>query len=119
VTELLAPDSPKLTAPESAPYILARSNNGTDFVGGVYMRHFPAEALGANGVSSVNGAGDTFLGVLVAGLAEGAALDGPLVGMAQRASVLTLGDAASVSPLLKTLTKRELEGLVGRKGDVR
>lgn len=78
------------------------------------MRHFPAEALGASGVSSVNGAGDTFLGVLVAGLAEGAVLDEALVGVAQRASVLTLGDAASVSPLLKTVTKEELERLAGR-----
>ena len=78
------------------------------------MRHFPAEALGAGGVSSVNGAGDTFLGVLVAGLAEGAELDESLVGVAQRASVLTLGDAASVSPLLKTVTRAELQRLVGR-----
>lgn len=76
------------------------------------MRHFPAEALGPNGVNSVNGAGDTFLGVLVAGLAEGAVLDEPLVGVAQRAAVLTLGDAASVSPLLRTATKGELDGLV-------
>ncbi|OBT78004.1 hypothetical protein VF21_03120 [Pseudogymnoascus sp. 05NY08] len=114
LTELLTPDSPKLTAPEHAPYVLARSNNGTDFVGGVYMRHFPAEALGVGGVRSVNGAGDTFLGVLVAGLAEGVALDEALVGVAQRASVLTLGDAASVSPLLKTVTRGELEGLAGR-----
>jgi pseudouridine-5'-phosphate glycosidase/pseudouridine kinase len=80
------------------------------------MRHFPAEALGVGGVSSVNGAGDTFLGVLVAGLAEGVALDEALVGVAQRASVLTLGDAASVSPLLKTVTRGELEGLVGLVG---
>ncbi len=40
VTELLAPGSLKLTEPEHTPYVLSRSNNGTDFVGGVYMRLF-------------------------------------------------------------------------------
>lgn len=37
---LLAPDADKLTNPVHTPYVLARSNNGTDFVGGVYMRLF-------------------------------------------------------------------------------
>ena len=40
LTELLVPESYKLTDPEHTPYVLARSNNGTDFVGGVYMRLF-------------------------------------------------------------------------------
>lgn len=39
-TMLLAPDADKLTNPAHTPYVLARSNNGTDFVGGVYMRLF-------------------------------------------------------------------------------
>lgn len=39
-THLLAPDSLMLTHPAHTPYVLARSNNGTDFVGGVYMRLF-------------------------------------------------------------------------------
>lgn len=39
-THLLAPDSLQLTDPEHTPFVLARSNNGTDFVGGVYMRLF-------------------------------------------------------------------------------
>lgn len=39
-TYLLTPDSARLTDPAHTPYVLARSNNGTDFVGGVYMRLF-------------------------------------------------------------------------------
>lgn len=48
-TELLAPESTKLTDPAHTPYVLARTNNGTDFVGGVYMRLFKdrQEALAA------------------------------------------------------------------------
>lgn len=40
VVELLDPARDELTFPQHAQYVLSRSNNGTDFVGGVYLRLF-------------------------------------------------------------------------------
>lgn len=101
-TELLKPDDPRLTDPLSAPYILSRCANGTTEVGGVYMRLFPAAEVVKN-VVSVNGVGDTFLGVLVAGLASGLRLDEELINTAQQGAVLTLRSKQAVSPELKGL----------------
>lgn len=77
------------------------------------MRHFPAEPLGTNGIVSVNGAGDTFLGVLLAGLVSGLPVDEALIGVAQKAAVLTLGGPEPVSPMIQKLVKPELEKLAG------
>ena len=82
---------------------------GTD-VGGVYIRHFPAAPLpapvdgdGDGGVLGVNGAGDTFLGVLVAEMVvRGHGLE-PSVALAQRAAVLTLGCRDAVSERVRAL----------------
>ncbi|KAJ5102797.1 Pseudouridine-5'-phosphate glycosidase [Penicillium argentinense] len=73
LTQLLPPGDPRLMDPESAPYILARSSPSADApFGGVYMRLFPpAATLAPQDVVSVNGAGDTLLGVVVAGLSKG------------------------------------------------
>ena len=79
-------------------------------VGGVYMRYFPAaETIPEDQVVSVNGAGDTFLGVVVAGLA----MDGgkgnlsnnleDLISIAQKASICSLKSKAAVSPEIETL----------------
>ncbi|KAJ5739873.1 hypothetical protein N7533_012657 [Penicillium manginii] len=72
LTQLLPPGDPRLTDPESAPYILARSDSSAEAsFGGVYMRLFPpAATLAPHEVVSVNGAGDTLLGVVVSGLAK-------------------------------------------------
>ncbi|KAG2414245.1 hypothetical protein HFD88_003436 [Aspergillus terreus] len=103
VTQLLRPGDPRLTAPESAPYILSRAS-GDAAIGGVYMRLFPPAAVLADAdVVSVNGAGDTLLGAVVSGLARGAATVEEVIPLAQRASVLTLQSAGGVS--------RELRGL--------
>jgi len=51
-------------------------------------------------VVSVNGVGDTFLGVLVAGLAQEVPLGEDLINIAQRASGLTLRSKEAVSPEL-------------------
>lgn len=102
LTELLKPDDYRLRDPKSAPYILSRCNNGSTEVGGVYMRLFPASEK-VEGIVSVNGVGDTFLGVLIAGLAKGLELDEHLVGVAQRGAVLTLKSKEAVSPKVESL----------------
>ncbi|OAA61198.1 indigoidine synthase a-like protein [Niveomyces insectorum RCEF 264] len=72
-------------------------------VGGVYMRLFPpAETAAAADVVSVNGVGDTFMGALVAGLAQGGRVE-QLVDVAQRAAVRTLQSRESVSADLGSL----------------
>lgn len=109
LTELLKPNDSRLTNPKSAPYILSRSANGSTKIGGVYMRLFPATEV-VEDVVSVNGVGDTFLGVLVAGLAKDLKLDARLVNVAQKGAVMTLRSKESVSPHLKEL-KAELDAL--------
>jgi pseudouridine-5'-phosphate glycosidase/pseudouridine kinase len=102
MTELLKPKDPRLTDPSTAPYILSRTSNGSTEVGGVYMRLFPAVET-VKDVVSVNGVGDTFLGVLVAGLAKGLKLDEDLINIAQRGAVMTLRSKEAVSPGLINL----------------
>jgi pseudouridine-5'-phosphate glycosidase/pseudouridine kinase len=109
VTELLKPDDPRLTDPVSAPYILSRCTNGSTEVGGVYMRLFPAVET-VEEVVSVNGVGDTFLGVLMSGLARGLRLDESLINIAQEGAVMTLNSTESVSPNL-SLLRPKLEEL--------
>ena len=106
-TELLGPDDPRLRDPASAPFILSRTNIEDSNVGGVYMRLYTAAEV-VEDVVSVNGAGDTFVGVLVAGLASGMPLDENLIGIAQQGAVKTLRSNESVSAgvtgILKTLS---------------
>ena len=110
LTELLKPDDERLTDPIAAPYILSRSSNGSADVGGVYMRLFPAVEVVEN-VVSVNGVGDTFLGVLIAGLAKGLKLDERLINVAQRGAVMTLKSKEAVSIDIGLL-KEELDSFV-------
>jgi pseudouridine-5'-phosphate glycosidase/pseudouridine kinase len=105
LTELLKPNDPRLTDRASAPYILSRTSNGNTEVGGVYMRLFPPSEV-VEDVVSVNGVGDTFLGVLVAGLSKGLKLDEKLIDIAQRGAVMTLRSKESVSPKLGLLKDR-------------
>lgn len=105
MTQMLRPGDDRLTSPDAAPYVLSRSTDGNDVVGGVYMRLFPpVENVSSNEIVSVNGVGDTFLGVLIAGLTK----EKPrnivdLVDIAQRGSVMTLKSKESVSPQLSIL----------------
>ena len=105
MTQLLAKDDERLTARDSAPYILSHSTDETGLVGGVYMRLFPpAEVVAKNDIVSVNGVGDTFLGIILAGLAKERPKEWPeLVDAAQRGSVMTLKCKESVSPEIATL----------------
>jgi len=110
LTQLLRAGDPRLSDGTYAPHILSRCGNGTEDtlgVGGVYMRLFPAvEQVPEEDIVSVNGVGDTFLGAIVAGLERGGknARVENLVDVAQRAAVLTLKSAESVSPAVGVLT---------------
>ncbi|KAJ5415468.1 hypothetical protein N7465_004163 [Penicillium sp. CMV-2018d] len=111
LTQLLPPGDPRLTDPESAPYILSRASPASDVpFGGVYMRLFPPAAiLGADDIVSVNAAGDTLLGVVVAGLAKDSSVRVEnVIPIAQEASRKTLASAGGVSKELV-----ELRGLLG------
>jgi pseudouridine-5'-phosphate glycosidase/pseudouridine kinase len=77
------------------------------------MRRFPAVEI-VKDIVSVNGAGDTFLGVLVAGLATGLKLDENLINIAQRGAVMTLRSKEAVSPNLGELAV-ELDRLASEK----
>lgn len=122
LTQLLRPGDVRLTSPESAPYILSRTtkttimptaNAGDDSAvvsGGVYMRLFPAASvIGASEIVSVNGAGDTLLGVLIAGLLAGGREEcsmpniEDLVPIAQQASVKSLKSPGGVSRDIQSL----------------
>jgi pseudouridine-5'-phosphate glycosidase/pseudouridine kinase len=101
VTQLLPPGDLRLTDPDSAPYILARAPPNSDVpFGGVYMRLFaPGTVLGEQDIVSVNAAGDTLLGVLVAGLAkqgDSARIEN-IIPIAQEASRKTMASAGGVS----------------------
>ena len=100
MTQLLRPEDPRLTSPESAPYILSRSQGVSQVIGGVYLRLFPpAEELSGDQIASVNGVGDTFLGIIVAGLAKETPKDVmSLVDIAQKGSVMTLKSKEAISP---------------------
>ena len=105
MTQLLRQGDGRLTSPDSAPYILSRSASNKFGIGGVYMRFFPAvEKVPGNKIISVNGVGDTFLGILVAGLAKGNSKNvEDLIDIAQRGSVMTLKSREPVSPQISTL----------------
>lgn len=97
---MLGRDDPRLFAPEAQEFILARATDHPT-IGGIYMRLFsPAERV--EDVVSVNGVGDTFLGVMVSGLAQGGSVE-RLVDVAQQGAVMSLRCAESVSPRLSAL----------------
>ena len=109
MTELLHAGDPRLTSPAAAPYIFGRTHTTTNSllgdIAGVYIRLFPpAEQVPPHEIVSVNGVGDTFLGIIIAGLVIGGG-DGSrkrkrleeLVEVAQRGSVMTLKSREAVS----------------------
>lgn len=103
MTAILGKDDPRLRDRDEEEFILTRSSPTHPVVGGVYMRVFPA-AETVKDVVSVNGVGDTFLGVLISGLAQGGRVD-KLIDVAQRGAVLTLKSTESVSPSLGSLAE--------------
>lgn len=105
MTQALRPGDDRLRSPAHAKYVLSHADPTHPTIGGVYMRLFPpAERVLPTDVISVNGAGDTFLGIIIAGLAK----DRPrtlidLVQVAQQGSVMTLKSREAVSPKIKEL----------------
>ncbi|KAI0523760.1 Indigoidine synthase A like protein-domain-containing protein [Xylaria bambusicola] len=95
LTAILKKDDPRLYDAKHEPFILSRCINDHPDVGGVYMRMYPSVEL-VTDVASVNGIGDTFMGTLVAGLAQGGRIEN-LINVAQKAAVLTLRSPESVS----------------------
>ena len=105
MTMLLRPGDDRLSSGDSAPYIISRSTSKTPSVGGIYMRLFPpTQIVAKESIASVNGAGDTFLGVIIAGLARENPKELPeLIEIAQKASVLSLKSSEAINPAIKTL----------------
>lgn len=69
------------------------------------MRLFPPETvLAEDAIVGVNGAGDTLLGVIIAGLAAGRELE-DVIKIGQQASLRTLQSSRSVSPEIRNLAK--------------
>ncbi|TWU74462.1 hypothetical protein ED733_004783 [Metarhizium rileyi] len=101
LTTILGRDDPRLRDRDAEEYILARAPPHHPTVGGIYMRLFPP-AEKVEHIVSVNGVGDTFLGVMVSGLAQGGSVE-KLIDVAQQGAVLTLKSRQSVSPSLRTL----------------
>ncbi|KAI4162365.1 MAG: hypothetical protein LQ342_004080 [Letrouitia transgressa] len=92
MAQLLAPEDARLRSPAHAKYILSSTMDLNNTVGGVYLRLFPpVERLSEDAIVSVNGVGDTFLGIVVAGLAKNGSrpLD-EMIDIAQQGSVMTL-----------------------------
>lgn len=112
LTAILGKNDPRLRDRDEEEFILTRSPPNHPVVGGVYMRLFPPVET-VEDVVSVNGVGDTFLGVLISGLAQGGRVD-KLVDVAQRGAVLTLKSSESVSPQLSSLA-HELSRVAGMK----
>ncbi|KAJ0160846.1 Pseudouridine-metabolizing bifunctional protein [Colletotrichum tanaceti] len=103
LTAILAKDDPRLRDRKEERWLLTRAHVDHPTIGGVYMRLFPpAETVPVQDIVSVNGVGDTFLGVMIAGLSKGGKVE-DLIDVAQRAAVLTLKSHESVSPDLGRL----------------
>lgn len=104
VTLLLQQGDDRLKCPRSAPYILSRSNQDSN-IGGMYMRFFPpTERVPKDQILSVNGVGDTFLGVLINGLVKNQSIEA-IIDIAQKGSVLTLKSKEAVSPDIAILAQ--------------
>jgi pseudouridylate synthase / pseudouridine kinase len=109
LTAILSRDDARLRNHDAERFILTRATDPDSAVGGVYMRLFPATEK-VEDVISVNGVGDTFLGVLVAGLARGGKVES-LINVAQKGAVMTLRSHESVSPDLGRLKMELAEAL--------
>lgn len=106
LASLLKRTDERLTSPEYAPYIISRNLSHDSEIGGLYMRLMPPSVeVDQAEIVSVNGIGDTMLGVIVAGLVKGRSLQ-EVVPVAQDAAVLTLKSAEAVSPKVRNIQAR-------------
>lgn len=111
LTMILPRDDPRLSHPDCRPHIVSHTTYESGPVGGIYMRLFPpAELMQQEDIVSVNGVGDTLLGVLMAGIVREAKagkvprLD-ELLPIAQEAAVLTLRSSEAVSPSIRDMER--------------
>ena len=103
LAQLLKPGDSRLRNPDSAPCILSRNLEDDAVVGGVYMCLFPpSRPVADEEVISVNGIGDTMLGVIMAQLVKGRSLE-EAVPVGQEAAVLSLKSAEAVAPAIRQL----------------
>ena len=106
LAQVLQPGESRLSKLEYAPFILTRSMDDNSVVGGVYMRLFPPSSqVASDQIVSVNGIGDTMLGVIMAGLVKGRRLD-EAVPLGQQAAVLSLKSTEAVSPEVRQMRDR-------------
>ena len=122
LTEALLSDDPRLKDAEQQQYMAFRqdslSTNETGQqafqyvdpqsnianIAAIYVRHYPtAGKVPQQDIVSVNGVGDTFLGVLIAASIKHKKDISEVIDIAQRASILTLQNSASVSPEVRGL----------------
>lgn len=107
---VLRRDDPRLSDRTSTPHILSRTSYETGNIGGLYLRLFPpTAAVAQNEIVSVNGVGDTMLGVLMAGIIHQTKTAGrqsvrleDLIPVAQDAAVMTLKSRSAVSEEIKS-----------------
>ena len=110
LTKGLHKADPRLNDPAYSDHVLLRKTT-RDISGqlgvyaGIYVRYFaPAEIVPQESIVSVNGVGDTFLGMVVAGLVRDATRPiEELIDIAQRGAILTLKSNESVSPRIKSI----------------
>ena len=106
LVQLLPPGDPRLSHPDSAPFILSRTFSESPGIGGVFMRLFPSSRyVDPDEIVSVNGIGDTMLGVIMASLVKGLPLE-QSVPIGQEAAVLSLRSAEAVSPDIRQLLRK-------------
>ena len=110
LTEVLRSGDERLTSPSFAPYTWRNDEKSTakslDAIEGIYVRLFPAaQEVPEKEIISVNGVGDTFLGIIMAGLVtrERAKRIEDLILIAQQGSVMTLKSKESISPGISAL----------------
>lgn len=99
--QLMPREDPRLEDMPSQPFIVRSLSCSESATSGIYARFFPRVEK-VDRVVSVNGVGDTFLGVLLAGLANGKRVE-ELIDVGQKGAVMTLKSPESVSPELYRL----------------
>lgn len=96
--QLMSKEDARLDDLVSQPFIVKSLSCSESGTGDIYARFFPSVEE-VDHVVSVNGVGDTFLGVILAGLANGKRVE-ELIDVAQEGAVMTLKSSESVSPEL-------------------
>lgn len=99
--QLMPREDSRLEDASSQPFIIRSLKCNGSVTSGIYARFFP-RVEEVDRVVSVNGVGDTFLGVLLAGLANGRRVE-DLIDVGQKGAVMTLKSPESVSSELYRL----------------